>query len=89
MVVIRLSRGGSKGAPFYNIVVSDSRNRRDSRFIGRLGFYNPVGRKAPRTPALLLTPDPLGRQGANVRHRGPVWSRFCVKVAAKAAPAAA
>ena len=45
MVVIRLSRGGSKGAPFYNIVVSDSRNRRDGRFIERLGFYNPVGKE--------------------------------------------
>lgn len=43
MVVIRLSRGGSKKRPFYNIVVSDSRNRRDGRFIERLGFYNPVG----------------------------------------------
>ena len=44
MVVIRLSRGGSRGAPFFNIVVSDSRNRRDGRYIERLGFYNPVGK---------------------------------------------
>ncbi|WDU53923.1 30S ribosomal protein S16 [Taylorella equigenitalis] len=43
MVVIRLSRGGSKKRPFYNIVVADSRDRRDGRFIERLGFYNPVG----------------------------------------------
>lgn len=43
MVVIRLSRGGSKKRPFYNIVAADSRNRRDGRFIERLGFYNPVG----------------------------------------------
>ena len=42
MVVIRLSRGGSKKRPFYNIVVTDSRNRRDGRFIERVGFYNPV-----------------------------------------------
>jgi small subunit ribosomal protein S16 len=42
MVTIRLSRGGSKKRPFYNIVVTDSRNRRDGRFIERLGFYNPV-----------------------------------------------
>ena len=41
MVVIRLSRGGSKSRPFYNIVVSDKRVRRDGRFIERLGFYNP------------------------------------------------
>ncbi len=42
MVVIRLSRGGSKGRPFYNIVVADARERRDGRFIERVGFYNPV-----------------------------------------------
>jgi small subunit ribosomal protein S16 len=42
MVVIRLSRGGAKNRPFYNVVVADSRCRRDGRFIERLGFYNPV-----------------------------------------------
>ena len=41
MVVIRLSRGGSKKTPFFNLVVADSRNRRDGRFIERVGFYNP------------------------------------------------
>jgi small subunit ribosomal protein S16 len=41
MVVIRLSRGGSKKNPFFNVVVADSRNRRDGRFIERVGFYNP------------------------------------------------
>ena len=44
MVVIRLSRGGSKNRPFYNVVVADSRNRRDGRFIERIGFYNPLAR---------------------------------------------
>ncbi len=42
MVVIRLSRGGAKARPFYNIVVADKRNRRDGRFIERIGFYNPL-----------------------------------------------
>jgi small subunit ribosomal protein S16 len=42
MVVIRLSRGGSKKRPFFNIVVADSRNRRDGRFLERVGFYNPL-----------------------------------------------
>ena len=42
MVVIRLSRGGAKKRPFFNIVVADSRLRRDGRFIERVGFYNPV-----------------------------------------------
>lgn len=45
MVVIRLARGGSKKRPFYNVVAADSRNRRDGRFIERLGFYNPVGKE--------------------------------------------
>jgi len=42
MVVIRLARGGAKKRPFFNIVATDSRNRRDGRFIERIGFYNPV-----------------------------------------------
>jgi small subunit ribosomal protein S16 len=42
MVVLRLSRGGAKARPFFNIVATDSRNRRDGRFIERLGFYNPI-----------------------------------------------
>lgn len=45
MVVIRLSRGGSKARPFYNIVVADKRVRRDGRFIERLGFYNPIAKE--------------------------------------------
>ncbi len=39
---IRLSRGGAKKRPFYRIVVTDSRNARDGRFIERLGHYNPM-----------------------------------------------
>jgi small subunit ribosomal protein S16 len=45
MVVIRLSRGGSKGRPFFNIVAADKRMPRDGRFIERLGFYNPNAAK--------------------------------------------
>ncbi len=41
MVSIRLSRGGAKKRPFYHIVVTDSRNKRDGRPIERLGWYNP------------------------------------------------
>ncbi len=44
MVTIRLSRGGSKKRPFYQIVVADVRSRRDGRFIERVGFFNPVAR---------------------------------------------
>lgn len=42
MVVIRLARSGAKKRPFYNMVVTDSRNRRDGRFVERIGYYNPV-----------------------------------------------
>ena len=42
MVVIRLARGGSKKRPFYNVVAAEASQRRDGRFIERLGFYNPV-----------------------------------------------
>ena len=42
MVNIRLARGGAKKRPFYHIVAADSRNRRDGRFIERIGFYNPL-----------------------------------------------
>ena len=41
MVSIRLSRAGAKKRPFYHLVVTDSRNRRDGRYIERLGFFNP------------------------------------------------
>ncbi|MDY6980075.1 MAG: 30S ribosomal protein S16 [Pseudomonadota bacterium] len=42
MVTIRLARAGAKKRPFYHIVVTDSRNRRDGSYIERLGFFNPV-----------------------------------------------
>jgi small subunit ribosomal protein S16 len=44
MVTIRLSRGGAKNRPFYHVVVTDSRNGRDGRYIERIGFFNPVAR---------------------------------------------
>ena len=42
MVKIRLRRMGAKKAPFYRIVVADSRYPRDGRFIEEIGYYNPV-----------------------------------------------
>lgn len=44
MVVIRLSRAGAKKRPFYNMVVTDSRKRRDGGYIERIGYFNPVAR---------------------------------------------
>jgi len=42
MVKIRLSRGGAKKRPFYHIVVTDQRNKRDGRSLERLGYFNPI-----------------------------------------------
>ena len=44
MVVIRLSRAGAKKRPFYHIVVTDSRRRRDGNYIESIGYFNPVAR---------------------------------------------
>jgi len=70
MVTIRMSRGGAKKRPFYHIVVTDSRNKRDGRFIERLGFFNPraIGAEEP----LRLDADRVAHwvsQGAKVSDR--------------------
>ncbi len=57
MVVIRLARGGSKKRPFFSIVATDKRNRRDSNFIERLGYYNP--RAVATEQALRVAQDRL------------------------------
>ncbi|MCB1909186.1 MAG: 30S ribosomal protein S16 [Rhodocyclaceae bacterium] len=54
MVVIRLARSGAKKRPFYNIVAADSRDRRDGRFIERVGFYNPMAADAEQGLAVNL-----------------------------------
>ena len=67
MVVIRLARGGSKHRPFFHVVVADSHNRRDGRFIERVGFYNPVANE--KQERVLLQADRLNHwiaQGAQV-----------------------
>ncbi|EGL18225.1 MULTISPECIES: 30S ribosomal protein S16 [Paenibacillus] len=45
-VRIRLKRMGAHKAPFYRVVVSDSRSPRDGRFIEEIGYYNPVAQPA-------------------------------------------
>ena len=42
MVTIRLSRSGAKKRPFYHIVVTDSRRRRDGNYKENIGFFNPM-----------------------------------------------
>ena len=48
MVKIRLRRLGAKKAPFYRVVVADSRYPRDGRFIEEIGYYDPT-----KTPSVI------------------------------------
>ena len=70
MVVIRLSRGGSKKKPFYHFTVAESRRARDGAFIERLGFFNPLARGQERTIRVDLDRiDFWVRQGAQMSPR--------------------
>ncbi|HYD75089.1 30S ribosomal protein S16 [Ramlibacter sp.] len=86
MVVIRLSRGGSKGRPFFNIVVADKRVRRDGSFIERLGFYNPTAKGGEET--LRIAQDRLTYWRSVGAQASPTVERL-IKQGAKATPAAA
>ncbi len=82
MVVIRLSRGGSKHRPFYNIVVADKRVRRDGRFIERIGFYNPTAKGAEE--GLRIAQDRLAYWEGVGAQASPTVARL-IKQAPKAA----
>lgn len=82
MVVIRLARGGAKKRPFFNIVATDSRNRRDGRFIERIGYYNPVA--AGAETSLTVDAARLAYWQQNGAQLSPTVARL-VKQAAKAA----
>lgn len=49
MVTIRMSRSGAKKRPYYTVVVTDSRNKRDGRCIERVGFFNPLAQGQEET----------------------------------------
>lgn len=83
MVVIRLARGGAKKRPFYNMVVADSRTRRDGRFIERIGFYNPLA--SATEEGLRISADRLTywqQQGAQL---SPTVARLVKQSTVKAA----
>ena len=70
MVTIRLTRGGAKKRPFYQVVVTDSRSPRDGRFIERIGFFNPLATgKAERVRINLDRVDAWVAQGASLSDR--------------------
>lgn len=87
MVVIRLSRGGSKHRPFFNIVVADKRVRRDGRFIERIGFYNPIAKGGEE--ALRIEQDRLTHWLGVGAQASPTVLRLVKQGAAAAAPKAA
>jgi small subunit ribosomal protein S16 len=87
MVVIRLARGGAKSRPFFNMVVADSRNRRDGRFIERVGFYNPVA--AGGEESLRVQMDRLSFWQGQGAQLSPTVARLVKQFAAKAAVPAA
>jgi small subunit ribosomal protein S16 len=91
MVVIRLARGGAKKRPFFNIVVADSRNRRDGRFIERVGFYNPIATR--NEEALRLAVDRIAfweQRGAKLSDTvAGLMKRAAKPAGAAPAPAAA
>jgi small subunit ribosomal protein S16 len=82
MVVIRLSRGGSKGRPFFNIVVTDKRERRDGRFIERIGFYNPIAKGGEE--GLRIAQDRLTYWTGVGAQASPTVERLINQAAAKA-----
>ena len=83
MVVIRLARGGAKKRPFYNIVAADSRNRRDGRFIERIGFYNPVA--TGNAEEVRVSADRLAYWQGVGAQLSPAVARLVAQVAKKAA----
>jgi small subunit ribosomal protein S16 len=83
MVVIRLSRGGAKARPFFNIVVADKRVRRDGRFIERLGFYNPIAKEGEES--LRVAQDRLTYWRSVGATASPTVERLIKQAAAKAA----
>ena len=83
MVVIRLSRGGAKARPFYNIVVADKRVRRDGRFIDRLGFYNPTAKGGEE--GLRIAQDRLTYWTGVGAQTSPTVERLIKQAAKKAA----
>ncbi|MEY8876953.1 MAG: 30S ribosomal protein S16 [Leptothrix sp. (in: b-proteobacteria)] len=86
MVVIRLSRGGAKKRPFYNIVAAHSQNRRDGRFLERVGFYNPVASGGEE--ALRIAFDRLEHWTSVGAQLSPTVARLVKEARAKVAVAA-
>ena len=80
MVKIRLARFGRKNSPFYRIVTSDSRNRRDGAFIEQLGTYEPFTGKVTIDEekslfALKVGAQPTGTVKSILKKKG-IFAKF-------------
>ncbi|MBK7694128.1 MAG: 30S ribosomal protein S16 [Saprospiraceae bacterium] len=91
-VKIRLQRKGRKKAPFYHIVVANSRSPRDGKFIERIGFYNPISVPASididRDKAfdwLMKGAEPTDTVNAILRYKGVMYRKHLSKGVAKGA----
>jgi small subunit ribosomal protein S16 len=73
MLKIRLSRGGTKKRPFYQIVVADSRNPRDGKFIEKLGYFNPLLPKSK--------PERLSLESERITHWIKMGAKPTIRVA--------
>ena len=83
MVVIRLSRGGAKKRPFFNVVVADSRRAAGKLFIERVGFYDP---KAPEgRESLRVAVDRLNYWQGQGAQMSPTVARLVKQFAKQAA----
>lgn len=82
MVVIRLARGGAKKRPFYNMVVMDSRKRRDGAFIERVGYYNPVA--GDKEQGLIVDAQRIAYWTSKGAQMSPTVARLAKRFAATA-----
>lgn len=83
MVVIRLARSGAKKRPFYNMVVTDSRNRRDGGFVERIGYYNPVAAESEQ--GLVINTERLAFWQGKGAQLSPTAARLAKQAAEKKA----
>jgi small subunit ribosomal protein S16 len=86
MVVIRLARGGAKKRPFFNIVAASKQDRRDGRFIERVGYYNPIA--AGGENGLSISLDRINYWQQHGARLSPTVERLVRDFSKKAAPAA-
>jgi small subunit ribosomal protein S16 len=90
MVKIRLARAGAKKRPFYHLVATDSRCPRDSHYLERIGYYNPIATGGEQKMIVdQVRMDYWTKNGAQVSERVTfLLKNVLVKADAKAAKAA-